>query len=140
MQLVDGLTNVMFFPLQPLERLNELLNLADIHFLPQRSDAEDLVMPSKLTNMMASGRPVIATAMPGTQIANVLVDSGIVVRPDDVDGVCAAIISLVEDSDRCTRLGNNGRIYAVQHWGHDNVLSSAFAAFKEQQHNNVGSV
>ena len=32
--------------------------MADIHLLPQR--AADLVMPSKLTGMLASGRPVVA--------------------------------------------------------------------------------
>ncbi len=41
-------TNIRFLPLQPTERLNELLNLADIHLLPQLSGAADLVMPSKL--------------------------------------------------------------------------------------------
>jgi hypothetical protein len=39
------------------QRLNELLNLADIHLLPQNARAADLVMPSKLTGMLASGRP-----------------------------------------------------------------------------------
>ena len=28
------LTNVQFLPLQPVERLNQLLNMADIHLLP----------------------------------------------------------------------------------------------------------
>ncbi|MFP3741226.1 colanic acid biosynthesis glycosyltransferase WcaI, partial [Burkholderia sp. SIMBA_019] len=49
-----ALTNCICIPLQPTERLNELLNLADIHVLPQRCDAADLVMPSKLTGMFAS--------------------------------------------------------------------------------------
>ena len=53
-------------------RLNELLNLADIHVLPQSAGAADLVMPSKLTGMLASGRPVIVTAHPGTELADVI--------------------------------------------------------------------
>ncbi len=52
-----GLGNVRFISLQPQDRLNELLNLADVHLLPQRAEAEDLVMPSKLTAIMACGRP-----------------------------------------------------------------------------------
>jgi hypothetical protein len=36
------------------QRLNDLLNLADIHLLPQNARAADLVMPSKLTGMLAS--------------------------------------------------------------------------------------
>ena len=42
-----------------------LLATADIHLLPQRADAADLVMPSKLTGMLASARAVVATAHVG---------------------------------------------------------------------------
>ena len=63
--MLHGAANVTMLPLQPYDRLNDLLNAADIHLLPQRPDAADLVMPSKLTGMLASGRPVIATAARG---------------------------------------------------------------------------
>jgi colanic acid biosynthesis glycosyl transferase WcaI len=56
----QGLTNVRFIDLQPAERLPDLLATADIHLLPQRADAADLVMPSKLTGMLASARAVVA--------------------------------------------------------------------------------
>ena len=61
--MTSELPNVKLLPLQPAEKLNDLLNLADIHLLPQRADVADLVMPSKLTGMLASGRPVVATAV-----------------------------------------------------------------------------
>jgi colanic acid biosynthesis glycosyl transferase WcaI len=57
---------VQFLPLQPLRRLSDLLALADIHLLPQRADAADLVMPSKLGGMLASARPVVTTAAAST--------------------------------------------------------------------------
>jgi len=41
-----GLSNVHFIPLQPFERLGELLCTADMHLLPQIPDAADLVLPS----------------------------------------------------------------------------------------------
>ena len=62
----------------PQERVNAFLNLADIHLLPQKEDAADLVMPSKPTGMLASGRLVIATARPGTQDVG---QAGLVVEP-----------------------------------------------------------
>src|SRR5574342_906497 len=46
--------NVQFLPLQPQEKLNRLLNAADVHLLPQRVDVADQVMPSKLLGMLAS--------------------------------------------------------------------------------------
>src|SRR5205823_5637381 len=73
-----GLENIRWLPLQPLERLNDLLNLAEIHLLPQREEAADLVMPSKLTGMLASGRAILTTAHPGTAVAEVVQSSGVV--------------------------------------------------------------
>jgi hypothetical protein len=68
-------------PLQPEEKLPALLAMADIHLLPQKAEAADLVMPSKLGGMLASGRPVVASAAAGTQIALMVASCGTVVAP-----------------------------------------------------------
>lgn len=72
-----GLARARFLDLQPAERLGELLCMADIHLLPQRAGAADLVMPSKLTGMLASGRPVVCGAAPGTELAGVITRCGL---------------------------------------------------------------
>ena len=89
-----GLLNVHFLDLQPLEKLGTLLATADIHLLPQRADAADLVMPSKLTGILASGRPVVATAHEGTGVAKVVAGCGVVVPPEDPNAFANAIASL----------------------------------------------
>jgi len=121
-QLTAGLPNIRFLALQPAERLNDLLNLADIHLLPQRAEVADLVMPSKLTNMLASGRPVVATAAPGTQVDEAVRRCGIVVRPGDVDAFAGAIELLAENSSRRSELGRRGREYAESNWARDEIL------------------
>ena len=83
------LPNVRLLPLQPLERLGDLLNMADVHLLPQLPDVADLVMPSKLTGMLASGRPVLAIADPGTELAHVVTSRGKVVPSDDFQLSCS---------------------------------------------------
>ena len=118
-----ALPNVRFLPLQPLERFNELLNLADIHLLPQRADAEDLVMPSKLTAMLASGRPVIATARAGSQVAEVVSGCGQVVKPGDRQAFLNAIEYLGRSPEERHKLGLAGRAFAVDHWSKQGVLS-----------------
>jgi len=75
------LPNVHFLPLQPFERLGELLSMADIHLLPQSAGAADLVLPSKLSGMLASGRPVIATCGSGTELNSVVSECGLWSRP-----------------------------------------------------------
>ncbi len=107
-----GLSNCRIIGLQPVDRLNELLNLADIHALPQRADAADLVMPSKLTGMMASGRAIIAMARAGTELYDVVATRGVVVNPDDAHAFAAAIAALADDPPRRAALGAAARLYA----------------------------
>ena len=126
-EMARGLPNVRFMPLQPLGRLNELLNLATVHVLPQRADAEDLVMPSKLAAMMASGRPVIATARPGSDLARAVVQGGRVVFPGDVAAFARAVLELTGNADVSQRLGQDGREFALHSWEKSRVLGHAFS-------------
>jgi len=118
----EGLPNVTFLPLQPLDRLNDLLNMADVHVLPQRADAADLVMPSKLTGMLASGRPVVATAAAGTELYEVVRQVGVAVPPEDVDALADAVRSLLRDPQRMAGLGRAGRQFVEQNWSRQHVL------------------
>ncbi len=118
-----ALPNVRWIPLQPFERLNDLLNLADIHLLPQKADAADLVMPSKLTGMLASGRPVVATSRAGTQLARAAEGRGIVVEPGDAPAFADAVEQLAGDLPRRERLGRNARDYALSELEKELVLS-----------------
>jgi len=120
---VRDLPNVSLLPLQPLERLNDLLNAADIHLLPQRASAADLVMPSRLSAMLASGRPVIATAHAGTQVASVVEGRGLVVRPEDALELHAAVRTLVDAPQLRCEFGHAAREYAVRHLSKQAVLS-----------------
>jgi colanic acid biosynthesis glycosyl transferase WcaI len=126
--LCEGMRNITLLPLQPLDRLNYLLNTASVHLLPQLAGAADLVMPSRLTGMLSSGRPVLATADAGTQVAEVVAGPseeqarGVVVRAERFEELCAAAAHLVEDPELRQRLGSNARSYAVHHLGKEEVL------------------
>jgi colanic acid biosynthesis glycosyl transferase WcaI len=120
--LCKDLPNVRFLDLQPLERLGELLTTADIHLLPQRADAADLVMPSKLTGMLASGRPVVVTAHPGTEVARVVEGRGMVVPPEQADVFADAIASLADDAEQRARYGVAARRYAEENLDKEAVL------------------
>lgn len=121
-----GMEKVRFLPLQPIDRLNELLNAADIHVLPQRADAADLVLPSKVTNMMASGRPVVATAASGTQLAELVEGCGHVVAPGDSLALAGAIEKLADDPDGRQRMGAEARVRAERLWDKQRILEQQF--------------
>jgi len=86
------LAHVSFLPFQPYEKFNEFMNLASLHALPQERGAADLVLPSKLGGMLASGAPVVVTADEGTELANFLGDSAIITPPGDADALSRAIV------------------------------------------------
>lgn len=117
------LDNVTMLPLQPKSRLNALLGMADIHLLPQDPACTDLVMPSKLSAMLASGRPVVSTVLAHTEIARVLTDSGVTVPPGNVASFASAVVALANDPERRATLGQAGRRYAETHLSIDGALS-----------------
>ncbi|MBW8466732.1 MAG: glycosyltransferase WbuB [Thiobacillus sp.] len=120
-----GLPNVRFLDLQPLERLNDWLGLADVHLLPQRADAADLVMPSKLTGMLASGRAVLATALPETELGRVVTEDaacGLVVPPENAAAMAEALRALAAEPALRAELGANGRRYAEAELSQDVIL------------------
>lgn len=112
-------------PLQPVERLGDLLALADVHLLPQRADAADLVLPSKLANMLASGRPVIACAAPDTQLAREVAGCGLVVPPEDPGALAAALADLAAAPEMRGALGRAARLRAEARWSREATIDLA---------------
>ena len=119
-----GLDNLTFLPLQSNSRLPLLLAAADLHLVVQRQKAADLVMPSKLTNIMAAGRPFIATAGEGTELARVTTESraGLVVPPEDGRALAQAVLGLAGDPGARKKMGVLARRYAEAFWDRERIL------------------
>jgi colanic acid biosynthesis glycosyl transferase WcaI len=124
------LPNLRLLPLQPFRRLADLLGMADIHLLPQSPDAEDLVLPSKLSGMLASGRPVIATCREGTEISEIVFQCGLVVEPEDSGKLAAAVLTLADDQALRLELGRFARLFAETHFERDAVLGAMFGSME----------
>jgi colanic acid biosynthesis glycosyl transferase WcaI len=128
-----GLPNMRVIPLQPFERLGHLLCMADIHLLPQNLGAADLVLPSKLSGMLASGRPVIATCLAGTELDAVVSQCGLVVPPQDEAALAAAVCRLVDDSATRLEFGRRARAYAEANFERDAILERIFGQIKRAE-------
>lgn len=114
--LSAGLPNVRLHDLQPMDRVPALLTLASVHLLPQIPGAADLVLPSKLTNMLASGRPVVATAASGTGLADEMEGCGIVTQPGDAPAFAEALERLLADAPLSAQLGETASRRAAERW------------------------
>ncbi len=113
MERYGRLPNVSFIPVQPEERFCELLNSADVHLLPQDGAAEDFVFPSKLGAMLASGKPCIVTANPGSELFEFLGDGALIVPPGDSLALGKAIEQIKHERDRIFLGCNSRRIAAL---------------------------
>jgi colanic acid biosynthesis glycosyl transferase WcaI len=118
-----GLQQVIFFPLQPFEKFNRFLNMADVHLVIQKANASDLVMPSKLTTILAVGGLALITANPGTSLHDLVTryDMGILVNAEDQqaldEGICRAI-----DADASV-MQANARTYAETYLAIGKIMS-----------------
>ena len=117
-----GLAQVRLLPLQPAARLNDWLNLADVHLLPQKAGAADLVLPSKLLGILASGRPLVASSPASSELGQLAEQAGLRVEPEDPGAFAAALRRLVADPDLRERLGTQARQLAVERFGQEAVL------------------
>lgn len=117
-----ALKNVQFHDLQPSERLGDLLALASVHLMPQKSSAADLVLPSKLSNMLASGRPVVATAELTTGLGAEVQDCGLVTPPGDAGALAAAIERLLDNPALTGQLALGARLRAEKRWAKKSIL------------------
>jgi len=120
----NGLTNIIFKPLQPIEKLGALLAIADVHLVLQLQGAADLVMPSKLTGILAAGGVVLATAEEATELYKVVTQNevGQVVQPGSSEGIEMGIESLLCDMTLLQRYRHNARKFAETHLHKEAIL------------------
>jgi colanic acid biosynthesis glycosyl transferase WcaI len=122
-----GLDNVRFVGLQPRERLPEVLAAADVHVVPLRKGLARSSVPSKLYSILASGRPVVASVDPGTEVARTVTraGAGLAVPPDDAEAFTKAVTRVIEDPEQAERWGRAGRDF-VESWASPAAVAAAY--------------
>ena len=112
-----GLTNVRFISYQPRERMPEVFSTADISLVTLRKGTGFGALPSKTYQILASGRPVIASVDEGSDTWNLIAraKAGLCVPPENPPELARAILGLKHNQGLRERLGRNGRSWAEQH-------------------------
>ena len=139
-KLAAGLRNVQFLGLQGDQQFVELLQTADIHLIPQKAEAADLVLPSKLGGILATGRPVVVMANPDTGLAAEVAGAGLVIPPGDAQALATAVRTLANDSELRCSLGKGGRTIALARWDKTAILArleATLAGFNQLRQNRV---
>ncbi|MBN2906256.1 MAG: glycosyltransferase family 4 protein [Rhodobacteraceae bacterium] len=105
-------------PLQPFERLAEVLASADVLLAMIEPEAGTFSVPSKILSYLCAGRPIVLSAPRGNLAAQLVEDSGagMVVAPGDRAGFMAAARAYADDPQAAARAGAAGRKYAEQNF------------------------
>jgi len=86
------------------------LKTFDIFAIPSRLEG----YPIAIVEAMLAGLPVVGTRVGGIPEAVTEGKTGLIVEPDDISELEAAIAWLLDDPDRATEMGRRGRAFAVE--------------------------
>ena len=79
------------------DKVEQWLGAADVFLLVEAKLKEGVFMPSKLADYLAAGKPILALSPRVGTVADYLKDGGgLVVEPDDVAGIAAALEQLLD--------------------------------------------
>jgi len=128
-----GLSNVVFVDLQPRERLPEVLAAADLHVVPLRTGLARASVPSKTYSILASGRPIVASVDPGTEVATTVAraGAGVAVPPDDLDAFRTAVHRLLATPAEAEAAGAAGRRF-VETWASPAAIATQYLDLFEE--------
>ncbi len=113
-----GLENLILLPLQPFERLPEILATGDVHLVLLHADAGEFCVPSKVWSAYCAGRPALLV-MPKFNYAAILteeIQAGCVLSNHEEKDLPSKILQLKNNPDLRVRLGHNGRIHAERNY------------------------
>ncbi|MGE5944970.1 MAG: WcaI family glycosyltransferase [Flavobacteriales bacterium] len=118
------LENVIFFPLQPMDKFNQFLNMADVHLVIQKAKASDLVMPSKLTTILSVGGLALITANPDSGLYQLVAKykMGVLVDAENQDELNDGIMHALNGNT--IGIMENARAYAENYLDLNNVMKS----------------
>ncbi len=125
MKVQSGLHNVFFQELLPYDELPQLMSIGKIHLVIQKKGAGDLVMPSKLTTILASGGLAIITAEPETSLFNIVKDDNIAVciSGENSQILKEAILSIYDNQENYDAIKANALQYALRYLNKNAVLT-----------------
>ena len=107
----SALENVTFLPFQPRQGFAEMLAAADVGLVTLNSSSAQTSLPSKIFNIMASGRPVLAVSPPDSEIARLISEGecGFNVPPGQPDLLAQVISAWEQQPGRLSEMGTRGR-------------------------------
>ncbi len=131
-EMIKPFSFVKMYEPVPLDELGKLLNSADAHFLFQKTDVLDSVMPSKIMAMMASKRPSIITGHKNSEVATIFNKNniGYYFSSENEEKIIDTLRELMNDKSKSEILGKNAYEYIINNFEEKTILGNMNAKLK----------
>ena len=118
-------SNITILPPQPRSELKISLNACDlavISFVPGMSGVS---VPSRMYNILAAGKPILALAGADSELARLIVEEGVgfVVPPGSPDLAARAIIEAVTNRPALEAMSRRARTLVVERYSHHHIMA-----------------
>lgn len=119
-----GLTNVKVLGYQPKGLMPQVYASCDISTIPMKRAGTLDLFPSKMFVIMASGKPVIASAIEGSELAWIIGEAGCgkVVPPDDPQAFADAVLAAFREKGSLSAVGLRGRKFVEKDYSKETVV------------------
>ena len=121
-----SIENLYFEELVPYPELPKLMSIAKVHLIIQKKGASDLLLPSKLTTILAAGGLSIVTAEPNTSLYNTVnqYDLGVCISPENPQELILSVLNIYNQEQLFYSKKLNARTYALSFLSKQNILSN----------------
>ncbi|MCX5807659.1 MAG: glycosyltransferase family 4 protein [Proteobacteria bacterium] len=115
-----GLSNVLMLPQQPKDKMPGFLAASDVSMiLLKKDDLFKTVIPSKMFEAMAMGRPIIIGV--DGESRQIVEDGqcGIYIEPENHEELANTVVKLFHDRELLRTLGENGKTYVKRNYNRE---------------------
>ena len=115
--------NIYLFPIQPFDKIDEILNSADICLGILNDDASSFSVPSKILNYLCAGKPIILSAPKDNLASKIITDSnsGKVFDTNNIQEINSYINYLKNNPEISQKIPINSRKYAVDNFNIEKI-------------------
>jgi glycosyltransferase involved in cell wall biosynthesis len=118
-----GLSHVTFRSFVDRSELNTSLNASDVSVVAFKKGMAGISVPSRLYNLMAAGKPILAVVDDNSEVADVIREAelGVTVPPESPKLLAEQILVLKNDPERRAQMAKNSRNEAVAKYSYSAI-------------------
>lgn len=108
---------VKFYGRRPVSEMPEFYKLADVCLVSLKADNKTgLTLPAKVQGYMAAGKPILGMIKGSAKDVIEEARCGICIEPDDIEGFANAMKVFIENKEKYSDAGKNGREYFIKNF------------------------